>query len=410
MSEYINNREFRQKVLKELITELHNGKSVEEVKPRFEKLIEGISPAEISEMEQALIMEGMPVEEIQRLCDVHAAVFKGSIAEIHAPQQDEDVPGHPIHTFRLENKALEDLNNTTIKPHLDDFARNDNKDNIVLLVTDFEKLLKEIDKHYAKKENLLFPYLEKYNITAPPKVMWGVDDEIRAELKEVLQLLSNYKDNKDEVVEKANNALNRISEMVYKEENILFPMALENLTEDEWGNIEEASEEFGYCLVKPEKKWKPKRVNVEAKIQAEGEKEVTDGYIKFDTGVLLPQEIEAILNTLPIDLTFVDKDGIVKYFSQAKERIFPRPKTVIGRTVENCHPPASVHIVEQIVEDLKSGKKDHEDFWIKMKDMYAYIRYFAVRNSAGEFLGVVEVTQNIKPIQEITGEKRLVSE
>lgn len=409
MSEYINNREYRQKVLKELITELHNGKSVEEVKPRFEKLIEGISPTEISEMEQALIMEGMPVEEIQRLCDVHAAVFKGSIAEIHGQQKDEDVPGHPVHTFKLENKAIEEFIENDLKNHLNNFLSNDSRENLNLLSKDLEQLM-EIEKHYGRKENLLFPYLEKYGITAPPKVMWGVDDEIRAELKEAINLLGECKGNKEEVGEKVNNVINRITEMIYKEEKILLPMALEHLTEDEWLSIEEASSEYGYCFIEPVKKWKPKRVNVEARIQAEGEKPVKDGYIKFETGLLLPEEIEAIFNTLPIDITFVDKDGIVKYFSQAKERIFPRPKTVIGRTVENCHPPASVHIVQQIVEDLQSGKKDHEDFWIKMKDMYAYIRYFAVRNSQGEFLGIVEVTQNIKPIQEITGEKRLLSE
>ncbi len=409
MSEYINNREYRQKVLKELITELHNGKSVEEVKPRFEKLIEGISPTEISEMEQALIMEGMPVEEIQRLCDVHAAVFKGSIAEIHGPQKDEDVPGHPVHTFKLENKAIEEFIENDLKNHLNNFLSNDSRENLNLLSKDLEQLM-EIEKHYGRKENLLFPYLEKYGITAPPKVMWGVDDEIRAELKEAINLLGECKGNKEEVGEKVNNVINRITEMIYKEEKILLPMALEHLTEDEWLSIEEASSEYGYCFIEPVKKWKPKRVNVEARIQAEGEKPVKDGYIKFETGLLLPEEIEAIFNTLPIDITFVDKDGIVKYFSQAKERIFPRPKTVIGRTVENCHPPASVHIVQQIVEDLQSGKKDHEDFWIKMKGMYAYIRYFAVRNSQGEFLGIVEVTQNIKPIQEITGEKRLLSE
>jgi len=409
LSEYINNREYRQKVLKELITELHNGKSVEEVKPRFEKLIEGISPTEISEMEQALIMEGMPVEEIQRLCDVHAAVFKGSIAEIHGQQKDEDVPGHPVHTFKLENKAIEEFIENDLKNHLNNFLSNDSRENLNLLSKDLEQLM-EIEKHYGRKENLLFPYLEKYGITAPPKVMWGVDDEIRAELKEAINLLGECKGNKEEVGEKVNNVINRITEMIYKEEKILLPMALEHLTEDEWLSIEEASSEYGYCFIEPVKKWKPKRVNVEARIQAEGEKPVKDGYIKFETGLLLPEEIEAIFNTLPIDITFVDKDGIVKYFSQAKERIFPRPKTVIGRTVENCHPPASVHIVQQIVEDLQSGKKDHEDFWIKMKGMYAYIRYFAVRNSQGEFLGIVEVTQNIKPIQEITGEKRLLSE
>jgi len=160
VSEFINNREYRMKVLKELIKELHSGKTVEEVKPRFEELIKGVSTEEIANMEQALIMEGMPVEEIQRLCDVHAAVFKGSIEEIHRPQRPEDVPGHPVHTFKLENRELEKLINARIKPHIKEFEVSDSPENVSKLAQDFNTLL-EVDKHYARKENLLFPFLEK---------------------------------------------------------------------------------------------------------------------------------------------------------------------------------------------------------------------------------------------------------
>ena len=411
MSEYINNREYRQQVLKELIMELHNGKTVEEVKARFEKLIEGISPSEISEMEQALIMEGMPVEEIQRLCDVHAAVFKGSIEDIHKPevQDTKDIPGHPLHTFKLENRALESLINESINVHLENFKNDTSKVNAAVLAEDFKKLW-EIDKHYSRKENLLFPFMEKYGITAPPKVMWGVDDEIRDAIKEVRKLLDSDSRDKAEIVEKGSEVVNRVIEMIFKEENILFPMVADTLAEDEWIRIEEESAEIGFTLTEPQGKWKPVRVDVEQKEQEQGEKAFYDGYIKFDAGILKPDEINAIFNTLPIDITYVDKDGIVKYFSQGKERIFARPKTIIGRQVSNCHPPASVHIVEKIVEDLQSGKKDHEDFWLRLGDKYVYIRYFAVRNAQGEYLGAVEVSQDIGPIQEITGEKRLLSE
>ncbi|NLM13385.1 MAG: DUF438 domain-containing protein [Epulopiscium sp.] len=409
MSEVINNREYRQKVLKELIGELHQGKTVEEVKPRFEKLIEGIDATEIAQMEQALIMEGMPVEEIQRLCDVHAAVFKGSIEEIHRPVKPEDTPGHPVHTFKLENRAIERLIHDRIQPHLQDLRVNDNKENIEKLIGDFNALW-EIDKHYLRKENLLFPFMEKYGITAPPKVMWGVDDEIREDIKEVKNMLTHYNGEKDVLIDKINNVVNRVNEMIFKEESILFPMVLETLSEDEWLKIEAESQEIGYTLIDVKSRWKPVRINVEQKVQNEGEDPSNNGYIKFETGILTSEEINAMFNTLPLDITFVDKDGLVKYFSQGKERIFPRTKAVIGREVRNCHPPASVHIVEKIVEDLKSGKKDNEDFWIKMGDKYVYIRYFAVRDEKGEFLGVMEVTQNIKPIQEITGEKRLLSD
>lgn len=409
MSEMINNREYRQKVLKELIRQLHQGKSVEEVKPAFEKLIEGVSAKEITEMEQALIMEGMPVEQIQSLCDVHAAVFKGSIEEIHRPQKPEEIPGHPVHTFRLENRQLEKLIDEKIRPCTAAWKASGSAESKRALLEAVEELW-EVDKHYLRKENLLFPYMEKYGITAPPKVMWGVDDEIRAAIREAKNLLSGGPENREQALEKVKEAADRVIEMIFKEENILFPMVLETLTADEWAVIAEVGGEFGYTLIAPPKGGyvsaggEPERENGGARASSQDEQ------VHFDAGAMTPKELNAMLNILPIDITFVDKDGAVKYFNQSKERIFARPKTVIGRQVSNCHPPASVHIVEQIVADLKSGKKDHEDFWIKMGDKYVLIRYYAVRSETGEFLGVVEATQDIGPIQVITGEKRLVSE
>jgi PAS domain S-box-containing protein len=269
-------------------------------------------------------------------------------------------------------------------------------------------LLGDLDKHYSRKENLLFPYLEKYGITAPPQVMWGVDDEIREEIKACKKAVSEEKEARSKIAEMLEKLIVRIEEMIYKEEHILFPMCMDTLTEDEWLTIEEESAEIGYCITEPAGKWKPLRVNVEDKEEEKIGEEEDKGYIKFDTGILKVNEISAIFNSLPFDITFVDKDGIVKYFSNSSERIFARTKAVIGRTVENCHPPASVHVVEQVVENLRSGKKDYEDFWIKMGPKYVLIRYFAVRDEKGEFLGTLEVTQNIQPIQEIRGEKRLL--
>jgi len=409
MSEIINNREYRKKVLKELIMELHDGKSVEEVRERFAELIKGVSASEISEMEAALIAEGMPVQEVQRICDVHAAVFKGSIEDIHKEdiQEIERTPGHPLHTFMLENREIEKLLNGKMSEAWEAFKADDSNSNIEKLVEAFN-LLWEIDKHYSRKENLIFPYLEKYGITAPPKVMWGVDDEIRAEIKGIKIELEKYKGNKDEIIKRTETLMNKVIEMIFKEENILFPMCKDTLTEDEWLTIAEESGEIGFCLTEPAGVWKPKRVNLEKKEAIKASTEAT-GYVKLETGILKLEELEAMLNTLPFDITFVDKNDVVKYFSQGRERIFARTRAVIGRSVQNCHPPASVHVVEKIVQDFKAGAKDHEDFWIKMGDVYALIRYFAVRDGEGNYLGTLEVTQNIKPIQEIEGEKRLMS-
>jgi hypothetical protein len=404
MSELINNREHRQEILKQVIKELHEGKSVDEVKEKFAQVIEGVSPVEISQMEVQLVKEGLPIEEIQHLCNVHAEVFKGTLEEIHHPEQ---VPGHPVYTFKRENEALTNLIETEIKEHLSKFKEVDSKDNILNLIEDVN-LLWDIDKHYSRKENLIFPFLEKYGVTAPPKVMWGVDDEIRALIKGLKLSLTNYDGNKEEIIDKFNKATKEVKEMIFKEENILFPMALETLTEDEWISIYLDSDGIGYTIVPPEKEWEVKRVNLEKKEENKGLSE--GNYVRFETGLLTTKEISLIFNTLPGDFTFVDKDNIVKYFSNSKDRIFARTKAIIGRTVENCHPPASVHVVDAIVNDFKAGKKDNESFWIKKGDAYVMIQYFAVRDENGEYIGTLEYSQDIAPIQAITGEKRLMSE
>lgn len=388
--------------------ELHEGKPIEEVKPKFEKIIEGISVAEISQLEQSLIMEGMPVSEVQRLCDVHAALFKGSIEEIHREVKPEDTPGHPIHTFKLENERIQKFIDTEIQPLIDELKQADSHSVISKLKDKLDTLL-EIDKHYSRKENLLFPYLEKYGVTAPTMVMWGVDDEIRDELKDIQKLLSSYQGNREEFIQKIEEALNKVSEMIFKEEKILFPMALEKLTEDEWANIAEESDEIGYTFVNPERIWKP-GMNKSKEETVEEIQPQQEGVVSFETGTLTFKEINVLLNNLPVDITFVDKDDVVKYFSQGKDRIFTRTKAAIGRNVQNCHPPASVHIVEKILEDFKSGRKEKEEFWIKMGERYVYIRYFALRDENGEYVGTIEVTQDIAPIQKISGEKRLMSE
>ncbi|HWS29968.1 MAG TPA: DUF438 domain-containing protein [Clostridia bacterium] len=383
MSEFINNREYRKNALKNILRQLHEGKTVHEVKEQFSAAFGGVSAEEISQAEQALIREGLPVSEVQRLCDVHASVFKGSIEDIHKPAEEADMPGHPAHTLKAENRAIEALieairGSSGLKEGL-------------------ERLYEGIDIHYKKKENLLFPYMEKYGITAPPKVMWGVDDEVRELLRSVREAAS---------VSAAEPAFTKALDMIFKEENILLPILLENLTGDEWKKAAEESAEFGYCLIDSVPLWKPAQKAEQSAPHAQA----PAGGIHLPTGSFTAKELERIFNTLPVDITFVGKDDLVHYFSQSNERIFPRTTSVIGRNVSDCHPPASVHVVEKLVADFKSGAKDSEDFYIRMKDKYILIRYFAVRGEDGEYMGVLEVTQNIAPLQAIAGEKRLLSE
>ncbi|NLY45310.1 MAG: DUF438 domain-containing protein [Tissierella sp.] len=410
MSEAINNREYRQQKMKEVIKELHEGKTVDEVREKFAEVIDGVSPKEISMMEVQLVKEGLPIEEIQNLCDVHAAVFKGSLDEIHHPEQ---VPGHPIYTFVQENRAFEKLIDESLASNLELFKEDDSKENIYKLLEDIN-LLWDIDKHYSRKENLIFPYLEKYGVTAPPKVMWGVDDEIRAKIKSVKLDLTNYSGNKDEIIDKINDATDQLKEMIYKEEKILFPMSLETLTEDEWILIYKESDEIGFALIVPENEWEYKRIKAEKEDSEEVIEEVfdeiTDGRIKFENGSLTPEQLRGIFDILPGEVSFVDYNNKVRFFSKGEHRIFARTKAVIGREVENCHPPKSAHVVDKIVSDFKNGVKDSEDFWIDKGDMFILIRFFAVRNEKGEYLGTLEYVQNVAPIRKLEGEKRILSE
>ena len=266
MSELINNREQsmenkaeRQEMLKEIIKELHAGKNVDEVKAKFEEAVGDVTVVEISQLEQALMQEeGIPVAEVQRLCSVHAAIFKGSIEEIHRSEKPEDEPGHPIHTWKMENKEVDMLVNFKVQLHTEHFEKEDSDENRFKLLEDLN-LLWDLDKHYSRKENLLFPYLEKYGIDGPTKVMWGVDDAIRLAIKEAKVKLTDYQGNKEEVVAVLNQVIKEVTEMIFKEENILFPMALQTLTEDEWVKMADESEEIGFCLTAPQGVWKPVR-------------------------------------------------------------------------------------------------------------------------------------------------------
>lgn len=240
--------------------------------------------------------------------------------------------------------------------------------------------------------------------------MWGVDDDIRELIKQALGYLQDKDKKKDFILEAIEYLTTQLEEMIFKEENILFPMAEDTLTQDEWLSIQDESDELGYSFIEKPVRFEPVKFTDEDKQDNKEKESLKDGNVYFETGVMKAKEIELLFNHLPFDITFIDKNDVVKYFSHGKERIFPRTKAVIGRTVQNCHPPGSVHIVNEMVEAFKLGKKEHEDFWIKMKGMYVFIRYFAIRDENGDYMGSIEVTQNIKPLQNISGEKRLVTD
>ncbi len=280
---------------------------------------------------------------------------------------------------------------------------------IILSLTGLFNQLIDADKHYQRKEYLIFPYLEKTGVTGPPKVMWGKHDEIREQLKGSLEVLKTKDISKEDLIVSAElilqPAVKGVAEMIIKEEEILLPMAMDALSDGDWHEIQKQSLEIGYCLYDPKTEWRPKGVEEESinLVQKEG------GNIQLPSGNFTAEELLAILNTLPIDITFVDKNDKVKYFSQSKDRIFQRNRAILNRDVRHCHPPASAHIVDKIIDDFKSEKQTQAPFWINMGDKMIHIEYFALRNDKGEYLGTLEVSQDIAGYRKLKDEQRILS-
>ncbi len=398
----VSSRETRLEILKDIIRELHRGGNLEELKKRFAELIRDVSPTEISEMEQQLIEEGMPEEEVKRLCDVHVQVFKESLEGQPLPSS---IPGHPLHTMMEENRALEKVlarwnELLQILEAKGETGIKENEQALLRVLND----LAPIEKHYLKKENQLFPLLEAKGVSGPSKVMWAIHDDIRARLRRVRQLVDTGK--AEELIALGRTLSQMISDMIYKEEKILFPMSLETLDERDWARVKKGEEEVGYAWVEPGKEWQP-GVAVEKLPPVPGYGR-PKSEIELDTGSLDVETINLILKNLPVDLTFVDAEDVVRYYSASEERIFPRSPAIIGRKVQNCHPPASIHIVNRILQAFKEGRRDVAEFWIESKGKFIYIRYFALRDKDGGYRGCLEVSQDVTSIRGLQGEKRLL--
>jgi len=404
MSEYIDNGTRRKETMKNVLRMLHEGKSVESVKEEFGALAREVTSAEIAEIEQQLISEGLPVEEVQRLCDVHVAVFREGLEEQKAP---DTIPGHPVFTFRSENQTLDRAFNA-----LDEVISAYSADPSPVKLETVRGLLERLrwfERHYLREENLLFPYLEKYGFTGPTKVMWGVHDQIRAMIKNLIGTASAGRPDADRLAAGAGDLANAMREMIYKEEKILYPASLSHLNDADWASIREQEEELGYFLVRPGTTWKPQAA-APAAAPAEAPVLAAEGDLPLQTGLLSLEQINLMLTNLPVDVTFVDENDTVRFFSQGKERIFERQAAIIGRKVQNCHPPQSVNRVQQIIDDFRAGKRSHADFWIQMAGKFIHIRYFAMRDEAGKYRGTLEVTQDISGIRQLEGERRLLDD
>jgi PAS domain S-box-containing protein len=391
-------------LVKDLIKQLHEGQNPDEVKQKFRDLLKNIGPTQIAQVEQELVSEGMPQEEIRRLCDVHLEIFKDSLDQ----QKLELETDHPLYVFMEEHKI--------ILQHVEELKEIIRKvtgargfENVK---TELERLkhiaqhLMEAENHNMREENVLFPYLEKHGITEPPAIMWAEHNELKERKKRLLDLLATsdqltFPEFVKQLKEVGRYISEELANHIYKENHILYPAALRTIQDAEWREVREQCDELGYCCFTP---------SYVRSGESEAEKPALAEAIGFETGDLTREALEGLLNALPVDVTFVDASDTVRYFNKAEGRVFPRTKAVIGRKVQQCHPPKSIHIVDRVLGELKNMKRKSADFWINMNERIIYIRYFPVRNHKGEFLGVIEVTQDITDIQRITGERRLLSE
>ncbi|AKI98282.1 hemerythrin [Kosmotoga pacifica] len=371
-----------------MLRELHSSpEKLEDIKEKFSVLIRELTPVDISKVEQELIQEGIPAESIQLMCNVHLDLFKKAIIE----DEIQVEPWHPVHILVEEHRdmlnRLENFRKYVMEKVDDELPEELSK---VLVYLD------DMELYFQKEENGLFPYIEKHGVVQPPAIMWKEHDQLREWRKELKKLSENPNENLKQIKELVLSMAELLTDHIYKEHKVLFPTALKLISLEEWKEIRKAFDEVGYFSFKPSPFY-----------QEEQEPEFADGLVNLGSGYMSPKQLKLMLDHLPVDITFVDETDTVRFFSENPDRIFGRTRAIIGRKVQNCHPPKSVDVVNKILRDFKEGKRNEADFWLKLGDKFIYIKYIAIRDSEGNYVGTLEVSQDIAPIQNITGEKRI---
>lgn len=397
-----NSPENRTEQLKAYLKRLGEGEDLEEVRADFVRAFREVDASEIMQAEQELLAEGTPLSEVQRLCDVHSALFHGATIEERianaekeveaslerkkardksAPVQNgtdeqglaavmEEKIGHPLYTLTKENNALSQL-----------LAKFKKKRDASLLPS-----IRELSIHYAKKGDLLYPLLKvKYGISGPSDVMWTVDDEIRDELS----ALAREKEHDEEWNVRLDAVLARAEEMIYKEQNILFPICAAHFTEEEWYGIYRDSKDYAACFGVENEIWE------EAENAGTIPSAVTEGEIVMPGGHLTMEQLTALLNTIPMEITFVDADNINRFFNEGP-KVFKRPVMTIDRDVFSCHPPKIEPMVRQIIDDFRNKRRDEVSVWMKKGGRTMLVQYVAVRDAAGKYIGTVELVQDME--------------
>ena len=415
----------RAEALKGYLERLSKGESLETVREDFRKEFHSVEAAEIMQAEQQLMKDGMPLEEVQKLCDIHSALFHGATQEERVANAEREVaasmirisdhekaeqqaqygdknalaakliaiPGHPLETFTRENQAL--------AQRIESFRE---AAKLGVSLKDAMHAIREVTVHYAKKGDLLYPLLKvKYDVTGPSSVMWTVDDEIRDELGRL-----DKASVEDEAWKAAAEAVvQRADEMIYKETNILFPICAVNFTEDEWKRIYRDSKDYENCLgveskvyVAAEEEKAAEQPALQVAVNTADTKSRTSsfvGEVVMPGGHLKLDQLEWLLNTIPMEITFVDVDNINRYFNESEgQKAFKRPKMALDREVFSCHPPKIEPMVRQIITEFRSGRQSSVSIWAEKGGKTMLVNYRAVRDQDGNYLGTAEFVQDME--------------
>ena len=393
----------RQQALLKILHYIQDGGDFTEAKKMFQESFDKVDVSEITAAERELIAQGLDPRKIQYLCNVHADVFKGNIKE-NAANPDFATPGHPVNTLKQENVVIKSLVNDYLLPNLKKWEK-DHSEQTLYKIKQALSDLATIGKHYARKETSFFPLMTKYGITAPPQVMWGVDDKIRRLIKEANNVVNENDVDPAKLRKIIDEVSHEVLEMIFKEEEIMVPMIDEVASPADWGNVKDEEKQIGYTLINPPMNWKPKEEPKTAGPLSVDH--LSSLFINFKEGALNLEQLSAILDLLPFALTFVDENDKVAYFGGGAA-IFPHSKNAIGNSVFSCHTPESKPIVEKIFQDLHSGEKKVVTYWFKPKMLgrMLYLRYYAVHNKDGKYLGCLEVAEDITDIQKLSGQKK----
>ena len=485
-----SSRDQRIQVLKDILLRLHHGASPDSVEADFQAHFSDVSPIEVSLMEHELMNgdHGVGFEDVMKLCTVHAKVMAAGVQGKEVPDSEQE--GHPVWIFKQENLALQ-AGLHRIQRLLDalESAKSQGQEldpGLLRGLTRQYQLLDQFQRHYRRKEELFFPIMESYGHDAPPKVMWGVDDQIRdlfGLAKEALKGLVDQAGDASvaQVLATYQAFLQEFKDMIFKEEAILIPLLLSLFSEDDWLAIAKDSPEFGYAIIQPDKEWVPSRVRFgeqgengelaeagrgaqaqnEGPAQASADSPAGAGQgsnlasgpaansgtgptakpaansaadstakpatnsvadsttspapnpetdLPFGGGYLSLKEANLILNHLPFEITFIDKNDLFKYFNTSiaiDNKLFPRVPSAIGRHVKMCHPPRSLEMVMTLIDDLKHKRRTSESMWFHRSDgRFAYVTYIGVFDDQDQYMGVLEYVHDIAPLLDLGPDKR----